>query len=537
MSSLLWRRFMLYCTAALMAFALVLGGLYAWRLHAYTREAAASNLIARAEAVAALVAMETPAPQDTQRAGEPAAVGRRGMGCGRMAAGTMRRQGQMSTASGDSEGHGHRGPGHAYCRRTVNSAEASGLYLRRLEPLAGGAVWLVDRKSRTITLYGAEESATFDDLPDAAETLLARIFSGEAAASQAFDSLLATPAVTAGAPLRDAAGHVTGAVLLHRTLEEMDAEARHGRHLLFAAMAVAFVVSTGLSFLLARRFLHPLARMEKLAAALAEGDYAARTGIVQEDEVGSLAQSLDALAARLADAAEESARLTKMRQDFLANISHELRTPLTVLRGSLDVLAAGLFADEDERRRYFAQTTENVRQLERLVGDLFDLTRLQNVDFQIEKAPANVADALADAIRAARPLAERRTVAMRVGDLPPLLMMADFGRLRQMFLIVLDNAVKFSPAGGVVEITVKEEVDRWAIAVRDHGPGIAPEVLPHLFRRFQRQKGAANADGTGLGLSIAQAIADRHDITLAAANAEGGGAVFTFRGPRTPDLH
>ena len=171
------------------------------------------------------------------------------------------------------------------------------------------------------------------------------------------------------------------------------------------------------------------------------------------------------------------------------------------------------------------------------MGDLFELTRLQNVDFQIEKAPTNLTDALSDAIRSARRLAAQREIAIVSGDLPPILMTADFGRLRQMFLIVLDNAVKFSPAKGVVEITVTKEGPRWSIALRDHGPGIAKAVLPHLFQRFRRQKSEANAGGTGLGLAIAKAIADRHDIALTAANAADGGAIFTFCGTQPHSIN
>ena len=534
MNSMLWRRFMLYFAAALTAFALVLGGIYEWRLRAYTQEAAAAELIARAEAVAALVAGDVLDPTESQSTAEAIENGRRGRGCGMMSGKDTHRHGRDRTPQENSAAHDHRGAAHTYCRRTVNEAEASGLYLRQLEPLAEGTVWLIDRDSRTITLYGAEESASFDALPPEAETLLAQIFSGQSAASQAFDPLLSAPSVTAGAPLKDAAGNIIGAVLLHRTLDKVAEGARQGRHLLFAAMAVAFIVASGLSFLLARRFLRPLARMEKVAAALAVGDYRARTGIAQGDEVGSLAQSLDALVVRLADAAEESERLTQMRQDFLASVSHELRTPLTVLRGSLEVLEAGLVTDGEERRRYLAQMAANIGQLDRLVGDLFDLTRLQNADFPIEKAPVNVADALSDALRSARPLAAQREITLAFAELPLILMAADFGRLRQMFLIVLDNAVKFSPAQGVVEITVTAKKERWRIAIRDHGAGIAPKVLPHLFQRFQRQKGEGNESGTGLGLAIAKAIADRHGIALTAANAEGGGAIFTFQGTRFP---
>ena len=528
MNSVLQRRFIAYCAAALVTFALVFGGIFEWRLRVYTREAAAADLIRHAEAVAALLSSDdndVPSEAAPQKNIRGRGVGCRPMMQGRGAAPHHFEQSGMNR-------------GHAYCRQVVDGTAANGLYLRQLEPLAGGAVWLVDRESRTITLYGDAAGTSFDELPDAAEALLDTVFAGGTAASQAFDPLLDAPSVTAGAPIRNATGDITGAVLLHRTLSAALASERHGRQLLLAAAVTAFLLALGLSFLLGRRFLRPLARMEKTAAALAEGDYSARTGVMQSDEVGSLAESLDALALCLAHAAQESARLTQMRQDFLASVSHELRTPLTVLRGSLDLFAAGLCRSEEERQRYLAQMAENVRQLERLVGDLFELTRLQNMDFRMEKSPASVTDALTDAIRSARRLAAPRAITISCPALPPIILDADYGRLRQMFLIVLDNAIKFSPDGAAVEVSAAIDKTGWRVTVRDHGCGIAPEELPHIFERFHRQTGSANSGGTGLGLAVAQAIAARHDITITAANPADGGACFTFHGttpPKAPD--
>ena len=218
-----------------------------------------------------------------------------------------------------------------------------------------------------------------------------------------------------------------------------------------------------------------------------------------------------------------------MRRDFFASISHELRTPLTVLRGSLDALSAGLVEDEEKRRDYLAQMQANLLHLNRLVNDLFDLARLENPDFAIEKADVDLSDALRDAVRTARRLAAPMSVELRLGDTPPIPMRGDYGRLRQMFLAVLDNAVKFSPESGTVEIGVEASENRWRVAVTDHGPGIAAELLPHIFDRFRTNR----EGGTGLGLSIAQNIARRHDIVLEADSVEGEGATFAFRGHTT----
>ena len=266
--------------------------------------------------------------------------------------------------------------------------------------------------------------------------------------------------------------------------------------------------------------------MEKTAAALADGNYETRSGVRQDDEIGSLAQSLDVLAQRLEDAAAERSKLDAMRRDFFASISHELRTPLTVLRGSLDALSSGLVTDEEKRREYLAQMETSAVHLTRLVSDIFDLARLENPDFSIEKTDVDLSDALRDAVRSARRLAAPKAVDIHLADVPPISMRGDYGRLRQMFLAVLDNAVKFSPEGAAVEVGAELSDGRWRIAVKDHGPGVAADLLPHIFDRFRTNR----EGGTGLGLAIAQEIARRHDVVLEADSVEGQGAAFAFRG-------
>ena len=168
-------------------------------------------------------------------------------------------------------------------------------------------------------------------------------------------------------------------------------------------------------------------------------------------------------------------------------------------------------------------------QLERLVNDLFELTRLENPDFTIEKSQGSITDALEDAVSSANRIASKKNIAIKaVSPIMPVIMDMDYGRIRQMFLIVLDNAVKFSPADGEIELSLQSNDSGWSVSIRDHGQGIPEDILPELFGRFRSHKGENNPNGTGLGLAIAKQIANRHGIELTAKNAESGGAVFTF---------
>jgi signal transduction histidine kinase len=163
--------------------------------------------------------------------------------------------------------------------------------------------------------------------------------------------------------------------------------------------------------------------------------------------------------------------------------------------------------------------------LQRLINDLLDLSKLQNPDFRMEMQELDLRDVLCDAVRSASQLAREKNVAIRqTCDGPAPRLAGDYGRLRQMFLIVLDNAVKFSPPGSDVTVTLEDS----AVTIRDRGAGITEEDLPHIFDRFYKTRSEENKSGSGLGLAIARQIAERHHIELSAESRPGEGASFRF---------
>ena len=253
--------------------------------------------------------------------------------------------------------------------------------------------------------------------------------------------------------------------------------------------------------------------------------------------MGELAASLDDMADKLAAAAAERQRTQQLRQDFVANISHELRTPVTVLRGSLEALSDGVVQRPEQVADYHQQMLQESIYLERLVTDLLELAKLQNTDFQIELQPVDLREPVADAVRSLKRLAAPKQVELRITEQPAdYLLAGDYGRLRQMLTVVLDNAIKFSPPGAAVEVRLSE--GRTAegrrelqLEVADRGPGLSAEDPEELFERFNKQRSEENKSGTGLGLSIARQIAVRHGGTLEAESRPGTGSVFRFRLP------
>ncbi|WP_405381528.1 sensor histidine kinase [Phascolarctobacterium sp.] len=332
--------------------------------------------------------------------------------------------------------------------------------------------------------------------------------------------------LTVGEPVRDKEGKVRAVVLLHSPVQGLHDAVWAGLRILLWSLVAALVLGLLLSVVLSWRFTKPLQIMRNNAERLAERDYQARNNLVQADEVGELARTLDELAGRLQLADEESQKLEKLRRDFIANISHELRTPVTVIRGSLEALRDGVVTEPAEVKEFHEQMYKESLFLQRLINDLLDLSRLQNTDFPIEKSTLNLCEVVQDAVRGSRRLGMEKDVQVVAHlDTDVYTLDGDYGRLRQMLMIFLHNSIKFSAAGSQVEVNLRGK----ELQVVDHGCGMRAEDVPHAFDRFYKAHNEQNKTGSGLGLAIAKQIALRHGMTLELASEEGKGTVVTVK--------
>lgn len=416
-----------------------------------------------------------------------------------------------------------------------HGVEISSSYLELVDDIAMCEVWLVDERARTIqTSHHMDEAVTYAELPDGAEELIRQVFSGDTEVSGAFSKVLGASYVTVGAPVPDGRGKVAAALLLHSPVEGLDRAKAEGALMLLLSILVALLLGAGLSILLARRFIGPLQKMKEATGRLRKGDYAVRTGVRQDDEIGALAANIDELSVRLGEMEQERKNLDKLRMDFISNISHELRTPVTVIKGSLEVLVEGLITDPAQVGEYYRQMTADAAHLERLVNDLLELSRLQSPDFKMEMEEWDLAETLEEAVRSMRRIATQRGVEIKLEkEDGGHTFTGDYGRLRQMFTIVLDNAVKFSPQNVPVEVKMQKTPAGCTVLIRDHGRGIPPEDIPHIFDRFHRERSEQNKSGTGLGLAIAKQIGNRHGVEIICESREGEGACFSFLFPRS----
>jgi len=214
------------------------------------------------------------------------------------------------------------------------------------------------------------------------------------------------------------------------------------------------------------------------------------------------------------------------QQRFTADASHELRAPLTAIRGNLDLLDRIRDMPADERRQTLTHVRREVERLSRLVNDLLALARA-DAGQALETRPVELDALLVDAHRQARSLA--RGVSVHLGNLEPAVVQGDEDRLRELLLILVDNALRYTPEGGTVTLWLKHEQPWAVVGVEDTGIGIEPEDLPHVFDRFWRADKARSRDsgGTGLGLAIAKWIVDHHGGELVVESTPGKGSRFS----------
>ena len=289
-----------------------------------------------------------------------------------------------------------------------------------------------------------------------------------------------------------------------------------------AGLVVAVIVVVFLLALIARsvrRFGGPLGDLVEAAGRVEAGDYAARVRERGPREIRALARAFNDMSARLQRSETERRRL-------LADVTHELRTPLTVMQGNVEALIDGVHPADPE---HLAAILDETRVLSRLIDDLRTLSLAESRALALHREPVDAEAIVRDAIASFAPQADAAGIRLGVeveAGLPPL--DADPVRAREVLTNVVANALRYTPRGGSVDVSVVRAGSMATVTIRDTGPGIAAEVLPHVFERFAR---SPTSPGAGLGLAIAKGIVETHGGTIAATSDAGRGTEIRFTLP------
>ncbi|MTV24238.1 GAF domain-containing protein [Nitriliruptoraceae bacterium ZYF776] len=231
----------------------------------------------------------------------------------------------------------------------------------------------------------------------------------------------------------------------------------------------------------------------------------------------------------------EQVALERLKDEFVSTVSHELRTPMTSIKGTLSLVVAGVAGEVSaEACSLLRVAHDNTDRLVRLVNDILDLERLSSGRVELELDRCEVRRLVELAVGNVKGLAEEAEVVFEL-DIAPLTVLGDEDRLVQVVTNLLGNAVKFSPAGGRVEVRARELDGRLRVDVRDHGRGVPPDLADHIFDRFGQVDASDSKvrGGSGLGLPIARGLVERHDGRLWVESVPGEGATFCFELPLT----
>ena len=223
----------------------------------------------------------------------------------------------------------------------------------------------------------------------------------------------------------------------------------------------------------------------------------------------------------------EMERLEAMRREYVANVSHELRTPLTAVRGLLEPLADGMVKDEEDRQRYYRIMLHEVLRLSRLITDMMTLSRLQSGTEYMEVVRVDMNTLIRDIASGYSGPARQKGIELVVDSPKPVPdAMTDPDRIEQVLIILIDNAMRYTPEGGTITIGMCNAKDSIILTVTDTGCGISKDDLPHIFERFYKVDKSRGEGGTGLGLSIAQFIMEKLGESITVESEPGKGTRF-----------
>ncbi|WP_158068809.1 sensor histidine kinase [Domibacillus epiphyticus] len=279
-----------------------------------------------------------------------------------------------------------------------------------------------------------------------------------------------------------------------------------------AVVIMSFLLAAGMKW--TRHLTKPLKDMQSAAVRLSKGDYSARVSERSNDELGMLSKTFN----EMANAIETE---DELRKTFLATVSHELRTPLSYIKGYSEAAMNGM----EGKEKQIAIIHRESKRMERLVNDLLELIRLDSGKMKVDKMPLPFAEIVYRTVETFRPAAKNKMIHFDLNIDEDVIVNGDEGRLEQVMTNILDNAIRYSNKGGMIQITMIQEKETMKLLICDNGVGIQEEELPRITERFYRVNKARtrNDGGSGLGLSIVKQIIELHDGELRIESMEGEG--------------
>ena len=319
---------------------------------------------------------------------------------------------------------------------------------------------------------------------------------------------------------------LAGALFLYMPLADIYEPFKSIRMVLTVSLILLLTIVIWLGHKMTNRLIKPLKEMETISQKMSQGDFSKRIDAHQSDEVGNLAASFNILASSL-EAVDQK------RREFLQNVSHELRTPLSYMKGYAEAILDGVAGDQAAARKYVSIIHNETDRMQRLVHDLLDLAQLEDDSYPMREEPLPFAQLITDVAERFMWSAGQKEIELVQNLDDEIIVNGDSDRLEQVVSNLLDNAVRYTPNGKPIEITLTQEESYAALRIHDSGPGISKEDLPKVVERFYRVDRARTRKegGTGLGLAIVYQIVKKHQGEFTIESAEGIGTTVLVKLP------
>lgn len=327
-------------------------------------------------------------------------------------------------------------------------------------------------------------------------------------------------------PLSTTDGQPVGVLQLGRDITQQEDSLARLREVLIFADLSGVLVAFGAGWVIARQALRPISRVAETAQDIGDSrDFARRVEYSgPNDELGRMCHAFNAMLGHIQSAYQQIENALQSQRRFVADASHELRTPLTTIRGNIGLLSSPTPMPSDDRREALQDMASEAERMSRLVSNLLVLARA-DAGLHIAKQQVHLDDIMQEVYRHARVLGDR--VRLRLEGPQPVEVNGSPDYLKQLLLILVDNAIKNTPPGGEVRLADPVENGYVKLTVADTGKGIPPDALPHIFERFYQADKSRTGGGTGLGLAIAKWIAEEHGGRIEAHSQVGVGSTFT----------
>ena len=330
--------------------------------------------------------------------------------------------------------------------------------------------------------------------------------------------------MSVSAPIVSRNGTLIGVIRMVTSLSRADIQVVKivAAALAVGATIVLLVYFSNLYFV--RSIVEPVTAVTDTAKRIAAGSYGIQMEKKYDDEVGDLIDAVNDMSMKIKQS-------EKMKSEFISSVSHELRTPLTAINGWAETIMNGEVRDASDVKKGMGIIVSEARRLTNMVEELLEFSRIEDGRFTLSVEPMDIKAELEDAVYTYTEFFRREGITLTHTDceeeFPPI--PGDPERMRQVFCNLLDNAAKHGGSGKRIDTAIRREGDAAVITIRDYGPGIPEEELPHVKYKFY--KGSSKARGSGIGLAVCEENVTRHNGRLDIGNAAGGGCIVTIRLP------